>query len=227
MMYKSWKCAGLAAAVVAGAGAAGAADMPLKMPVYKAPVILSDWAGFYIGVNGGYGWNSSVISRVNDNNQNLGTFPVSPKGGLVGGQVGYNWQFGSVVGGVELDFDSADIAGTGADTSGLRAPSVTPKTNELGSARGRFGYAAWPNVLVYGTGGAGFGHTTVATVGAPTVATAQFGWVAGAGIEYKFWGNFIARAEYLHYDFDEASTTHGYNWIERVDTVRGGLSYKF
>jgi opacity protein-like surface antigen len=31
------------------------------------------------------------------------------------------------------------------------------------------------------------------------------GWVAGAGLEYKFYGNWIARAEYLHYDFDNAN----------------------
>jgi outer membrane immunogenic protein len=227
MFRKFWGGLGLFAAAVASTGSAGAAD--LAAPVYKAPpVILSDWAGFYIGVNGGYGWNSSVISRVNDNNQNLGTFPVSPKGGLVGGHVGYNWQFGSVVGGVELDFDSADIQATGVDVSGVRgAAPVTPKTDELGSARGRLGYAVLPSLLAYGTAGAGFGHTTVATAGAPTVATNHFGWVAGAGLEYKLWGNFIARAEYLHYDFGEASTTHGYNWVEKVDTVRGGLSYKF
>jgi outer membrane immunogenic protein len=219
---------GLFTAVVAGAGAAGAADLAVKAPAFNAPpVILSDWAGFYIGVNGGYGWDSSVISRVNDNNQSLGTFPVSPKGGLVGGHVGYNWQFGSVIGGVELDFDSADIKATGVDITSFHGAAVTPKTDELGSARGRLGYAVLPSLLAYGTAGAGFGHTTIATAGAPTVATSQFGWVAGAGLEYKIWGNFIARAEYLHYDFGESSTTHGYNWVEKVDTVRGGLSYKF
>jgi outer membrane immunogenic protein len=222
MVRKFWEGAALFATIVAGAGAAGAADLAAKAPVYKAlPVILSDWAGFYIGVNGGYGWDSSLISRVNDNNVNLGNFPVSPKGGLVGGQAGYNWQFGSVVAGLEIDFDGADIKGT--DPTGL----VTLKTDELASARARLGYTVLPSLLVYGTAGAGLAHSTVVTVNAPTVAATQFGWVAGAGLEYKIWGNFIARAEYLHYDFGEASTTHGYNFVEKVDTVRGGVSYKF
>jgi len=213
----------LFAAAAAGAGAAGAADLAVKAPAYKAPsAILSDWAGFYIGVNGGYGWDESLtISRVNDNNQFLGNFPVSPKGGLVGGHVGYNWQYGSVVAGIEIDADGADIKGTDP------GHTVTLKTDELASARARLGYAVLPNLLAYGTAGAGLAHSTVATANAPTVATSQVGWVAGAGLEYKFWGTFIARAEYLHYDFGEASTTHAYNFIEKVDIVRGGLSYKF
>jgi outer membrane immunogenic protein len=223
MRRKFCGCSGLFAAAVAGAGAAGAADLAVKAPVYKAPpVILSDWAGFYIGVNGGYGWDSSLISRVNDNNVNLGNFPVSPKGGLVGGHAGYNWQYGSVVTGLEVDIDAADITGTDSFNH-----TVTMKTDTLASARARLGYAVLPNLLVYGTGGAGLAHSTVATLNAPTVAASQVGWVAGAGLEYKIWGNLIARAEYLHYDFGEASTTHGYNFFEKVDTVRGGLSYKF
>jgi outer membrane immunogenic protein len=222
MLRKFCGGVGLLAAVVAGAGAAGAADLAVTAPAYKAPpVILSDWAGFYIGVNGGYGWDTSLISRVNDNNVALGNYPVSPKGGFVGGQAGYNWQFGAIVTGLELDFDSADIKAT--DPTNL----VTLKTGELASARARLGYTVLPNLLIYGTAGAGLAHTTIVTVNAPTVAANQFGWVAGAGIEYKIWGNFIARAEYLHYDFDEASTTHGYNFVEKLDTVRGGLSYKF
>jgi outer membrane immunogenic protein len=222
MYRKFWTSTAVVAAVATGAGAAGAADLAAKAPVYKAPpAIVSDWAGFYIGVNGGYGWNDSLISRVNDNNVPLGNFPVSPKGGFVGGQAGYNWQNGSVVAGLEVDFDGADIKAT--DPTNI----VTLKTGELASARARLGYAVLPNLLFYGTGGAGLAHTTIATVNAPTVAASQFGWVAGAGLEYKIWGNFIARVEYLHYDFDEASTTHGYNFVERIDTVRGGLSYKF
>jgi outer membrane immunogenic protein len=227
MVRKFWGGAGLLAAIMAGAGAAGAADLAVTPMVKAAPVILSDWAGFYLGVNGGYGWDSFTIARVNDNGQSLGVFPVSPKGGLVGGHAGYNWQFGSVVTGLEVDFDSADITATGVDVTSFHGAAVTPKTDELGSARGRVGYTVLPSLLAYGTAGAGFGHSTVSTVGAPTVATSHFGWAAGAGLEYKLWGNFIARAEYLHYGFGEASTTHGYNWNQDVDTVRGGLSYKF
>src|SRR5262245_13138909 len=109
-MIKFRGSVGLFAAIMASAGAARAADLAIQAPAFKAPpVIVSDWAGFYIGVHGGYGWTDSVVSRVNDQNVALGSFGVNPKGGLVGGHAGYNWQFGSVVTGLEVDFDGADI----------------------------------------------------------------------------------------------------------------------
>ena len=56
MVRKFWGSVALLASIAAGAGVAGAADLAVKAPVYKAaPVILSEWSGFYIGVHGGYG----------------------------------------------------------------------------------------------------------------------------------------------------------------------------
>ena len=202
------------ASIAAGVSPAGAADM--KAPVYKAPppVILSDWAGFYIGVHGGYGWGDVTNDFVEF------TTSSKPKGGLFGGHAGYNWQYGSVVTGVEVDFDGADIKGTD------QFQAFTAKTDELASARARLGYTVLPTLLAYGTAGAGWGHTKVGVVGGPDFAgVSQFGWTAGAGLEYKFWGNFIARAEYLHYDFDKTGIAPAVT--EKVDVVRGGVSYKF
>jgi outer membrane immunogenic protein len=45
------------------AGAAQAADLPVKAPVYKAPVVaVRTWTGFYIGGNAGYGWSAGRTS---------------------------------------------------------------------------------------------------------------------------------------------------------------------
>src|SRR6202158_2011747 len=87
-------------------GSACAADM--GRPVYKAPpqvyiAPVYNWTGFYIGANGGYGWGSTNWSALGSN------FDV--KGGLFGGQVGYNWQFGQFVYGLEADVDWTDIHG--------------------------------------------------------------------------------------------------------------------
>lgn len=220
---KFWGCTGVLAAAVVGVGAANAADMApaYKAPVYKAPVTVSDWAGFYLGVAGGYGFGATSFPAAGDS--------VKPKGGLFGGYAGYNWQYGSVVAGIEGDFSGAD----------LKAPDMNgtiQKTDELGSARARLGYTLLPDLLAYGTAGAGFGHTSLQTVGQfvasfGSASSSQVGWVAGAGLEYKVWGNFIARAEYLHYGL--ATTTFTFeNGIaspgsETIDIVRGGLSYKF
>jgi outer membrane immunogenic protein len=82
-------------------GAAYAADLPAppSAPYTKAPAIVSpltNWSGFYIGAMGGYGKENS-----ND--------PLALKGGFAGGTVGYNWQFGQFVAGIEADGAWADI----------------------------------------------------------------------------------------------------------------------
>ena len=118
---------------------------------------------------------------------------------------------------------------SGADIKGTETVFRTPvsdKTDALASSRVRVGYVLLPNLLAYGTGGAGYGHSSL-SVPREEVDINQFGWVAGAGLEYKVWGNFIARAEYLHYDFAKEALDHGFNAAETVDLVRGGLSYKF
>jgi len=249
MVCKFWRGFGLfTAAIVAGVGTAGAADLAVKAPMYtKAPlpVILSDWAGFYIGVHGGYGsGNTSFDSPFTD-------FSGKPKGGLFGGQAGYNWQYGSIVTGLEVDYSGADLSTSGVASSVTKyddtfTTSRSLKVDQLASARARVGYTLLPNLLGYGTAGLGWGHesvdetfthvdkdserTTVTSLSGSSAAN-QFGWVAGAGLEYKIWGGFIARAEYLHYDFGK-STYSFPNFSTKdattsVDVARGGVSYKF
>jgi outer membrane immunogenic protein len=218
METKFWRGAAVLASIVAGMGAADAADLAVKAPVYKAPVILSDWAGLYVGLAGGYGFGDMSFDAD----------PVldgKPKGGLFGGYAGYNWQYGSWVLGVESDFSVADLKAS-------PVPGLTEKTDELASSRVRVGYIVLPCLLAYGTAGAGYGHSEISEPagrggGVTSIDINQFGWVAGAGLEYKVWGNFIARAEYLHYDFNKTSVVPGLNVSETVDVVRGGLSYKF
>jgi outer membrane immunogenic protein len=244
MSGKVWGCLGLFAAVVASAGAAGAADLAVRAPVYKAPpVILSDWAGFYLGVHGGYGWGDTKFDSPFTN------FSAKPKGGVFGGHAGYNWQYGSVVTGLEVDYSGADLSDSGVVKSRVwdgGEDSVTysrkVKFDELATARARLGYIVLPNLLAYGTAGLGWGHSEVdetrsrfdggiTTVTSGSSAANQFGWVAGGGLEYKVWGNFIARAEYLHYDFGK--TTYSFpdfatkDAKTSVDVARAGLSYKF
>jgi outer membrane immunogenic protein len=211
---------GMLACIAAGLGAANAADLSqpvYQAPVYKAPVILSDWAGFYLGVHGGYGWSEGSYLPPEEFDPT-----VKQKGGVFGGHVGYNWQFGSAVVGVEGDFDGADIKGTDPIFG------ATFKTNELASIRARLGYTLTPDWLVYGTGGAGWANTNVSDAFAAT-DIGRWGWVAGGGVEYKFYQHWIARAEYLHYGVEDTVNTNEFGpvTVKSVDVVRGGLSYKF
>src|SRR5258708_6740218 len=162
MGIKFWCGIGLLASIAAGAGSAVAADLAVKAPPrLAAPVYLSDWAGFYIGIHGGGGWGSTSFDFNPVDN-------AKPSGGLVGGHAGYNWQYGSVVAGLEADFDGADIKKTDAF-------ALEQKTNELASARARLGYVVFPGLLAYGTAGAGWGHTEFSSHGFTVSAGNQFG----------------------------------------------------
>jgi outer membrane immunogenic protein len=222
MRTKLWGRISVLASMVAAAGVANAADMAVKAPVYKAPppIIIPSWAGFYIGVHGGGGWADNKFNVFGRDN---GT----GSGGFGGGHVGYNWQFGSVVAGVEGDFDGAALSYTDVDR-------FKHTTDELASARARLGYAVIPNLLAYGTGGFGWAHSKIDSgpFAAPGDSVSQPGWVAGAGLEYKIFGPLIARGEYLHYGLGSQSINAGSAFgadtlKESIDVVRGGLSYKF
>jgi opacity protein-like surface antigen len=104
----------------------------------------------------------------------------------------------------------------------------------LASARARLGYVVFPGLLAYGTAGAGWGHSSFTFASGTSSNANQFGWVAGAGLEYKLVEHVLLRAEYLHYDFAktgvsavDARTGLIPNFSETIDVVRGGLSYKF
>jgi outer membrane immunogenic protein len=173
-----------------GAEPAFAADMAIKVPP-PAAAAPYNWTGFYLGVNGGYGWDPTTVTF------DPGTFgalvfapgfvptsgaPVSlsvhPKGWLGGVHAGYNWQAGTWVYGLEADFDAADMKGSAAapfsaigtefaDAAAINGNlGLTQKIDSLSTIRGRLGWAA-DTVLFYVTGGAGWAHvkTTLNTFG--------------------------------------------------------------
>jgi opacity protein-like surface antigen len=140
---------GLLAAVAAQP--ARAADLPMAAPVYKAPVpAAATWTGFYIGANGG--WASSGINypgvpdHANGGPADLGTL----NGGLVGGQIGYNYQIQNWVFGIEGDFDWAEGLKTSALDGNYLSESNSIKWAAM--ARARVGYA-FGQFLPYMTAG--------------------------------------------------------------------------
>jgi outer membrane immunogenic protein len=232
MVRKYWGGLGLLATVLAGAGVADAADLA---PMYtKAPpVYIADWAGFYLGINGGYGWGDTSGDDSFTHPEGVSVGNAKPKGGLFGGHAGYNWQYGKVVTGLEVDFDGADIKSTTTFDGGDDFQKI--KFDELATARGRLGYAFLPDLLAYGTAGVAWGHSTLTGSDSGRIRESSandFGWAAGAGLEYHLGHGFIARAEYLHYDFAKSTYSNGFNGppasaSTAIDAVRGGLSYKF
>ncbi len=97
-------------------GSAMAADLPIaKAP---PPAIATSWAGFYLGVHGGYGWKQDDFSQSEafqlQTPQSING--VHSQGAVYGGQAGYNWQFGRAVTGLEIDFTAANIKGSNGVT---------------------------------------------------------------------------------------------------------------
>ncbi len=139
---------GLAAlAFLASSFSTQAADIP--RPVYKSamrPVIAYyNWTGFYVGINGGYGFGTSNWSGA--------AVSPKPKGGVAGGTIGYNYQVGSWVWGLEGDFDWADVNGS-AVCGGFTCQT---KNSWLATFRGRIGYA-FDRWMPYFTGGGAYGN---------------------------------------------------------------------
>jgi outer membrane immunogenic protein len=142
--------------VVASAMSAQAADLPARSNppgFYKAPLELPfSWTGFYAGINGGYAWGQSSWSdpAVGADSGNFNT-----SGGLVGGQLGYNWQTGPVVLGIETDADWMSVKGSTAGTGGVCAADgggqCQTQQSWVGTTRARVGYA-FDRWLTYVTG---------------------------------------------------------------------------
>lgn len=242
--------AALAATTIAGS--AFAADLPSrKVAPAVAYVPVMTWTGLYIGLNAGgvFGGSSGIrtagipafanpafpaggravaggMAIANSNTFGVG----SPSGFLIGGQVGYNYQMGSFVTGVEADI--AGVFGSSKSGSGPVFATLAPfgfpaesysgfasasrKLDYLGTVRGRFGFVATPPLLLYVTGGLAYGGAKASyfsalqeSIGAatyPGVVTngsrsgMRLGWTVGGGAEWKFAQNWSLKAEYLYYD---------------------------
>lgn len=192
-----------------------------------------NWTGPYIGLHvGGTLDDSSPVTTRGDLSGNAaalnsGARPPSlflnRNGVEGGGQLGYNYQYGRFVGGLEADIAWADANATAtyqgpAAAGGSPTTSIAEKLNDLGTLRLRLGYLVTPRVLIYGTGGYAYGDVNYHgdfVNGAGALAyqgASQYtagGYAAGAGVEYAYpvkvnlLGHSSAvtfRAEYLHYD---------------------------
>jgi outer membrane immunogenic protein len=207
--------------------AAQGADMPIKAPYYKgAPrsvVAYYNWTGFYAGINGGYAfgssdWTSPAVSP-------------DPKGFLAGATIGYNWQSGAIVYGLEGDWDWSNVK---ADAT-CGAFTCTTKQDWIATARGRIGYA-FDRWLPYLTAGGAFASLKASTTNPlfTGASSTQIGWTAGVGLEYAIIGNWTAKIEYLYADLGKfdcgtgcgpLATGNNVSFSESI--VRAGLNYKF
>jgi outer membrane immunogenic protein len=198
------------AALLAAPAATQAADLG-PVPSYKAPPYVApsyfSWSGFYVGINGGYGWGKADTAALS----------LDPSGFLVGGTIGYNLQTGSWVWGIEGDFDYSAMK----DDFG----PLEVKVPWFATARGRIGYAGWNNFMPYITGGAAFAKLE-ADAGAANASDTRVGWTVGAGVEYALYNAWSVKLEYLYADLGTYDIGGG-NVDFTTNIVRAGINYRF
>lgn len=221
---------------------ANAADLRRPAPAYKAPavVVAESWAGLYAGAAIGYAWQKDNLDEtLRGTGVPSGFTPIStsPDGVKLGGFLGYNWQFGAWVAGIEGDLEWADIGGSTANFIGSN-DSYSPSTDWQASVRGRLGYAVG-DMLIYATGGVAFAnieyaYNDVVPGVTQTFSSTRTGWTVGGGIDWRFAPNWFARVEYRYADFGDKTyspTVFGDLFDEHHSTteqaVRFGVAYKW
>jgi outer membrane immunogenic protein len=209
--------------IIAACSSAYAADLPRKAPVQPiTPPPLYTWTGFYVGVNLGGAWT----------NTSSGTIDSDLSGVIGGGQIGYNWQAGQILLGIEGDFQGSGQSGSGSTTIGGVTFATDSKIPWFATLRGRLGYVNGP-WLIYATGGAAWlkYELDVSALGASVSDhTTQSAWTVGGGVEWMFFPKWSAKLEYLYIDTDSTSVTlFGTTFDARAkqNIVRAGVNYHF
>jgi outer membrane immunogenic protein len=227
---------------------------PVHADDYTAP---TNWTGLYGGVNAGYGWNGNSVAFAGDNPNGSGAgnfllnvafasffsfdsnqYSQSPdaKGFVGGGQLGYNWRLAKDwVAGLETDIQYSGMDGDATTTGTVLTTVVSTASAEqdlkwFGTVRGRLGFLATEQLLLFGTAGFAYGRTEAsASITAPgtnvgSVTTSlqcplnqvciagsdqktSTGWTAGGGFEWALWSNITLKGEYLHVDLGDQTIT--------------------
>jgi outer membrane immunogenic protein len=235
------------ALIALGIAPAAAADLAAR-PYTKAPpmAVAYNWSGFYAGINGGWGssrqrWDETSLGIALSEGSHDAT------GGTVGGQVGYRWQAGTWVFGVEAQGNWADFHGSNVIPFSVPSVKNDTRVDAFGLFTGQVGYAA-NNVLFYLKGGAAVTSDRYRVLATGTgislansVDDTRWGGVVGVGLEYGFAPNWSAGIEYNHMFMQDKTYSFVSNGVivpagiqmaqsrirQDVDIVTARINYKF
>ena len=244
-----------AALVALGSASALAADLPPRGMYAKAPAMAAatNWSGLYIGGNVGYGWGNnstdfSFLPTPDVFEVNNASLRARSTGVLGGAQLGYNWQIGSLVTGLEADIQGSGIKGSARAIPTIRGTAIPDPTSVFsseqklswfGTVRGRLGLTVTPELLLYGTGGLAYGRVDasanwfasfadegrlVQSQAPASVSKTKVGWTAGAGAEWMFAHNWSAKLEYLYVDLGSESAIGNLTSMNPQALVEPGFS---
>jgi opacity protein-like surface antigen len=190
--------------------AKGRGPMIAKAPLRKAPAARTayDWTGFYIGAHVGTVWGFT--------NWRFDGEATDPRyaGAFAGAEIGYNYQIGKWVLGVEADTGWSDAHGARPCPQGFFF-NCEMDLNWLSTATARVGYAYWDRLLVYAKGGAAIAQdranfgcstgsqpTTVPLIGCPSQSDSRTkaGWTVGWGSEFGLTPYVSVKGETAYFD---------------------------
>jgi opacity protein-like surface antigen len=192
----------------------GSEPLIVKAPIDKAAPAQAayNWTGFYIGPYLGADWGYTNWTFTDDG----GTAGPHFAGLLGGGEVGYNYQVGKWVFGVEGEAGVTNARGARPCPTGFFY-NCEIDTNWLATATARVGYAYWDRLLVYTEGGAAIAQdraeSSCNTVSQPTIPAAGLtgcpaqsdskvtaGWTVGLGSEFGLTQNVSVKGEIMYFD---------------------------
>jgi outer membrane autotransporter protein len=218
---------------------------PVKAPVVeRAPI----WTGLYIGAIAGADYGGAKMGFPDAG------FSSGPQiaGALVGGTLGYNYQIGPWVLGVEGDAGWTNARGSVACTGAFNPAQVilsgtdcADRADFIATATARLGYA-WGRALYYAKAGGAWTHETftvtcnsllpcLSPTGGPltqiSVADDRAGWTVGYGVEFALTQNWSAKGEVNYIDFGNRNLTAQdatvINAGMRITEGKVGVNYRF
>ncbi|WP_186420629.1 outer membrane protein [Bosea sp. CS1GBMeth4] len=230
--------AAVAAIALMSGGASLAADMPRRGLLPPAPELPTfyDWSGIYVGGQVGYSWGSDRASEfATAGRLPLGrSFDYSPSSFIGGARLGFNYQLGAVVLGVEGDIEGLNAHAGQGDAGG----TVRVRQSWQGSVRARLGYSL-DRILVYATAGAAFSKLEY-TYASPlaglseTINASRTGWTVGGGVDYALTDRLILGIDYRYTDYGRFDHVGLSAYLGRTvehepsaHAVRASLAYKF
>jgi outer membrane immunogenic protein len=243
----------LALVAIAFAGPATAADLPARYPYRAVPAAapltsVYSWSGVYVGGHGGYGWarahwsDIQALDTASEDDTLSGEGPRhKPQGPMAGGHLGFQYQWGWVVAGLEFSGAWAKLQANSCCEFGVLDDHYTTTINSLYQVVGRLGFAAgvWHGYIKGGYAGARVGIELVDHVGTPTSGISKQwtdGFVLGGGLEYAITPYVILGVDYSYIQLNDRPHTLDligdgavtYNVaIPAIQAVVGRVSYKF
>jgi outer membrane immunogenic protein len=228
-------------------GPAMAADMPVKAAAPIAPAF--SWTGLYIGINGGGAYSQKCTRYLPGATGGFAVVaaPIEEgcffaSGAFGGAQVGFNWQTGLWVIGVEATGDWGNIDGAASPVNGFTGDRNFVRIKSFATVTGRIGYTVSPTVLLYVKGGGGWARDEYSRnpggVGLLSATETRSGWVGGAGAEWAFLPNLSVAVDYTYIGLGQRDLTlvsapplppgtENVSYSQNIQAITIKLNYKF